>query len=421
MTSPAPVVVVGAGLGALRTAESLRGHGYAGPVRVLGEEPWLPYSRPPLTKEALAGEVDHAALAFRLRSEVDDVQWHLGEPVVEADLDERTVTTRAGEVIPYSVLVAASGVRPRRLEDIGLAVPSSILRTVVRTLEDAAALQPLLREHRRIAVAGAGFIGCEVAATARSMGCEVDVVAVDDEPMVRPLGGVLASALRRRHEAVGVRFHLGRTVASLTPLDEGGACRLELDDGAMIEADIVVEALGSDPRPAWLTDPRLDVGDGVRVDAALRPLLSCSEGLRPLDGVAVVGDLARFPNPRFGEGAWRVEHWSTPTDTGRRAGTVLAAWLGSGGGGRADDAAYRSTVEQPWEVLPTFWSDQADVHLLSYGMPQLADPDGVRVLEGDPDGDVVMGYHRGADLMGVVGVGALRRTHTYRDAIGVGR
>ena len=98
---------------------------------------------------------------------------------------------------------------------------------------------------------------------------------------------------------------------------------------------------------------------------------------------------------------------------------MLARWLAAGGD--VQDADYRAVVEQSWEVLPTFWSDQADVHLLSYGMPALADPDGIRVLEGDVEGDVVVGYHRGGDLMGVVGVGALRRTHTYRDAIGVGR
>lgn len=414
-----PVVVVGAGLGALRTAESLRSHGYDGPVLVLGDEPWLPYSRPPLTKEALVGDVDHAALAFRLRPEVADVQWHLGEPVVAADPEARTVTTRAGDVVAYAALVAASGVRPRRLEDVGIAVPHGTARTVVRTLEDAAALAPLLREHRRLAVVGAGFIGCEVAAAARSRGCQVDVVAVDDEPMVRPLGPLLAAALRRRHEAAGVRFHLGRTIAAVVPAGEDGASRLELDDGTTLEADVVVEALGSDPRPTWLTDPRLDVADGVHVDAALRPWLSGDDGAHALDGVAMVGDLARFPNPRFGAGAWRVEHWSTPTDTGRRAGAVLARWLASGCD--AQDADYRAVVEQPWEVLPTFWSDQADVHLLSYGMPQLADPDGIGALEGDLDGDVVVGYHRGDNLAGVVGVGALRATHTYRDAIGMGR
>jgi NADPH-dependent 2,4-dienoyl-CoA reductase/sulfur reductase-like enzyme len=125
--------------------------------------------------------------------------------------------------------------------------------------------------------------------------------------------------------------------------------------------------------------------------------------------VAIVGDLARFPNPRFGPGAWRVEHWSVPTDTGRRAGAVLAAYL-SGDAGR-----YAEVVGTPWEVLPSFWSDQYDVRLQSYGMPGLADD--VRLLEGDLDGECVVGYLKDGQLVGVVGLGMLRQVNAYRDQV----
>jgi hypothetical protein len=130
-----------------------------------------------------------------------------------------------------------------------------------------------------------------------------------------------------------------------------------------------------------------------------------------ISGVAVVGDLARFPNPRFGPGAWRVEHWSVPTDTGRRAGAVLAAHLAG------DATRYAEVVATPWEVLPSFWSDQYDVRLQSYGMPSLAEPDGVELLEGDLRGECVVGYHRHGQLVGVVGIGMLPRVNAYRDKV----
>ena len=129
------------------------------------------------------------------------------------------------------------------------------------------------------------------------------------------------------------------------------------------------------------------------------------------DGVAVVGDLARFPNPRFGPGAWRVEHWQVPTDTGRRAGAVLAAFLSG------DAERYAQIVATAWEVLPSFWSDQYDIRLQSYGLPGLADPDGIAVLEGKLEGECVVGYSRDGQLVGVVGLGMLPRVNAYRDQL----
>ncbi|MFN8146237.1 MAG: FAD-dependent oxidoreductase [Candidatus Nanopelagicales bacterium] len=396
-------LVVGAGLGGLRTAEALRASGYADEIVVVGDEPWAPYNRPPLSKEALAEGITHERLVFRVRDQASDVVWRLGDRAASADLDARTVTLHHGEVLDYDVLVAATGVTAWRLP-FGPPAAASAGRHVIRTLDDATALRSELVPGAHVLVLGAGFIGCELAATATALGCGVSCVAIDAAPMLRPLGPELAAELRRRHEAHGVDFHFGVGVTDLVGDQhvEGAV----LSDGAHLEADVVVEALGSRCNVGWLEGNGLDLVDGVLTDAALRPL---RDGV-PVDGVAVVGDIARFPNVRFDERAHRVEHWSLPTDTGRRAGAVLAAYLSGEG--------YDDVVARRWEVLPSFWSDQYDIRLQSFGMPGLADADGIRLLEGELSGECVVGYHRGDELVGVVGLGMLKNVMAYRTQVG---
>ncbi len=182
-----------------------------------------------------------------------------------------------------------------------------------------------------------------------------------------------------------------------------------LSDGTELEADVLVEALGSVCNVGLLEGQGFDLSDGVLADTALRPLRS---GV-PVDGMAVVGDIARFPHLRFEDPAHRVEHWSIPTDTGKRAGAVLAAFLAGEG--------YDDVVAAEWDVLPSFWSDQYDIRMQSYGMPGLADADGIRLLEGDLADECIVGYHRGDDLVGVVGLGMLRTLIGYRPRLGRGR
>jgi len=400
------VVVVGAGLGGLRAAESLRANGFHGSIVVVGDELWPPYNRPPLSKEALAGDLDHTRLEFRRRPAVDDVEWCLGTPVTAIDVDGRTV--RVGEEsLGWDALVVATGVSAVRWGGQGPAPTVEAGRHVVRTLDDARALRAQLAPGRRVLVLGAGFIGCEVAATARALGCEVTSVALDPVPMQRPLGPMLGAELRRRHEEHGVAFRLSVGIDRLLGTDHVQGALLQ--DGTVVAADVVVEALGSRPNVGLLARQGFDLADGVLADSALRPL---RDGV-PLDGVAVVGDVARVPYPRFDDGAQRVEHWSLPTDTGRRAGEVLATYLAGTG--------YDDAVARPWDVVPSFWSDQHDLRLQSFGLPGLADPDGARVLEGDLAGECVVGYFRGADLVGVVGLGMLREVMAYRERLGRGR
>jgi NADPH-dependent 2,4-dienoyl-CoA reductase/sulfur reductase-like enzyme len=394
----------------LRTAEGLRANGFTGEIVVVGDETWAPYNRPPLSKEGLKDGVAHAGVAFRMRASVADVQWRLGAPVTGVDLHARRLAVGGADVLDYDALVAATGVSARRLHVPGPPPRAGAGRHVVRTLDDARALRAQLVPGARLVVVGAGFIGCEVAATARLLGCEVACVAIDSHPMVRPLGVALAAELQRRHEAAGVVFHLGTGVQAFT--GDERVRGVVLSDGTELAADVVVEALGSRCNVDWLEGHGLDLADGVLTDSALRPVVvdAAADRVGALEGVAVVGDIARFPNPRFDDAAWRVEHWNVPTETGRRAGAVLAAHLRGEG--------YDEVVAQDWQVLPAFWSDQYDVRLQSYGMPVLADPDGIGLLEGDLGGECVVGYHRDGALIGVVGIGMLREVNAYRTRVG---
>ena len=384
-----PVIIVGAGLGGLRTAESLRAAGYQDGIVVIGNEPHLPYNRPPLSKEALAGGVRVEDLLFRRREAIGDVEWRLGVPVVASDLTERTVTLADGQTLPFRGLVIASGIRPRQLPIPG---PEEG-RVVLRNADDAAHLRGRLVSGERLAILGSGFIGCEVAATARALGVEVDVIALDDEPMIRPLGSDLGAAMKRHHEEHGVRFHLGRTITEFLGDDEITSVRL--DDGADVPATVVLEAVGSVPNIEWLEGNGLDLSDGVLVDESLQVVGS------PAPAVAV-GDIARHPNALLPFGPSRIEHWNMPTELGKHAGTTLAKAL--------DDAGTNTTPE-PFSALPSFWSDQYDVSLQSFGMPGLGTP---TVVEGELDGACIVEYHRGDDLVGVVGVNRSKDLMPYR-------
>ena len=397
----APVIVVGAAMGGLRTAEALRKAGYAGPLRVIGEELHAPYNRPPLSKDVLSGTVTHESVAFPQRASTADVEWVLGARVVSADLAARTVTTGDGVAHPYAALVIATGLRPRRL-----ALPELPGRHTVRTLDDAMALRDELLPGARVVIVGSGFIGCEVAATARGLGCEVTVASPSALPIVRPLGPLFAAEILARQEAHGVAFHLGHTVTGLV-----GSSRLEavvLDDGAVLPADVLIEAIGSDCNSEWLAGTGLDCSDGVLADAGMRAV--AVDGTVH-DDVYVVGDIARFPNAMFDDVARRVEHWNIPTDTGKRAGFVLAAWLDS-------PEAFSDAVQTPFAPMPAFWSNQFEVALQAYGLPGLADD--IRLLEGSLDGAAIVGYYRGDRLVGVVGLGMKAALLPYRKVIAEG-
>ncbi|KUN88767.1 NAD(P)/FAD-dependent oxidoreductase [Streptomyces griseoruber] len=379
------IVVAGGSMGGLRAAEQLRAAGWTGAVTVVGDEPHMPYNRPPLSKEVLAGRAPFASLAFTPKAAAADVEWRLGTKAVGARLDERTVTLDDGSTLSYDGLVVATGMRPRRLRCPGPLAG----RHTVRTLADARGLrEELTRPGVRVVVVGAGFIGCEVAATAAGLGVgEVTVVDPLPLPMAGPLGDLLGRALLRRHERRGVRFALGTGVTGFEGTDR--VTGVVLGDGTVLPADVVVESVGSVANVEWLQDNGLDLTDGVLTCAQLRV------GGRP--DVVAVGDVARFPNARYDGVPRRVEHWSIPADTARHAAKALVAHL-----------LGEEREPAPFAPLPTFWSDQHDFRLQSFGAPVLGLGD-VRVLDGDPDGDpegdVLVGYHHTDRLVGVVALG----------------
>lgn len=385
------VVIVGAGLGGLRAAEALRAAGYAGAITVVGDEECLPYNRPPLSKEALAGGIDVASLEFRRKPSVDDVRWLLGTPVVGSDLAARTVALSDGTVLAFDGLVASSGIRPRRLPIPGPADG----RFALRTAADALAVREYLTPGAVVIIMGAGFIGCEAAATAIKLGCTVHVVALDEEPMIRPLGAELGAAMRRRHEARGVHFHLGQTIDSFAGADRVRS--VSLSDGTELPADIVIEAVGSVANTEWLRGNDLDLSDGLLTDSSMQ----VHTALAPL---VAVGDLARHPNGHFGGVPRRIEHWNIPTETAKRAGPTLAAILR----GEEPDRS-------PFLAMPAFWSDQYEFTLQSFGMPGIATA--AEVVAGTVDEPCIVEYSDNSGLVGVVGVDRTAEVAPYRKAL----
>ena len=381
------IVIVGGGLAALRTAENLRARGFDGEVVVVADERLMPYNRPPLSKELLWGGVEVEELVFSVSDRAADVEWRLGSGAASADLDARTVVLDDGEELAFDGLVAATGVASRRLNAPG----PTVGRTVLRSLDDALGLRDRLRPGGRLVSLGAGFIGCEVAATARRAGCDVDIVAIDRAPMVVPLGQEVGEELRRRHEAAGIRFHLGRTIVETRGGDE--VEQVVLDDGDVLPADIVLETIGSIPNTTWLEGNDLDLTNGVLCDEHLRP------GGRT--GIVAVGDVARFANPLFDAPPLRIEHWQTAIDTAVfAAGTLLHA-LG-----------ISAEPPRPVSILPWFWSDQGDVRLTSYGMLGLADR--IEILAGDLHGDCAIGYYRADEAVGVALIGMKTSAARYK-------
>lgn len=395
----ARIVVVGGSLGGQRSADQLRVQGWEGEIVVVGAEPHPAYQRPPLSKAILTDESARDAdiallltrpdLALRSRADSEDITWIAGRSAVGLDLTSRRVALDDGEVLHFDGLVLATGLRPRRLPISGGAAS----RHVVRTIEDAISLRDCLIPGVAVTVVGGGFIGCEVAASAVARGCPVTVVEPLGEPMAGPLGVDLARAMRCHHEERGVRFVLGRLVTGLRALGDGSD-RVEavvLDDDSEVPTALVVEAVGSLPNVEWLAGTGLDLSDGVLCDGHLRV-----EGLR---GIVAVGDVARFPNPRFGDVPRRVEHWSMPADTAVHAAATLLSDLGP-------------TTMTPdlrrFAPMPSFWSDQFGVRLQGFGTSRGCNA--TRVIDGDLQGGwqergVTVGHFQDERLVGAVVAG----------------
>jgi len=378
------ITIVGASLAGLRTAEAVLALLPEAQVTLIGDEARVPYNRPPLSKEvpqALARDPVEAEAQFArlvLRSKIPEgaVQMRLGQAAVA--VEGRAVRLADDTLVPGDWIVAASGLRPRRL-----ALPGAEAhRHVLRSFDDALRLARDLRPGARMVVVGGGFIGCEIAATARKLGLHVTIVEPAPHPMQRALGPRVAGAMAALHRAHGVVVLTGRSVAGITPE------HVILDDGQALEAEVIVEAMGSHPNVEWLAGTGADLGDGVLVDDRMQAIGAAR--------ILAVGDLARFANPLFDAVPRRVEHWCVPGQTARRAAeTIAAAELGL-------------PQTHGFAPMPSFWSDQHGMRLQAFGAPALADA--CRVVEGDLTQigrhPIIVEYLRDGAPVGVLGLGA---------------
>jgi NADPH-dependent 2,4-dienoyl-CoA reductase/sulfur reductase-like enzyme len=398
------IIIVGGSIGGLRAAEQLRAAGWTETITIIGSETHLPYNRPPLSKELLEkpGTTAEAfdSVKFRHRSSVSDVEWRLGTEVLSSNLAENTVTLDTGEVLGYDGLVVATGLRPRRLP-----LPAPLRgRHVLRTLEDAVELHQELGPGVKVAVIGAGFIGCETAATATKLGCSVTLIEGTSGPMQRALGEDLSAGIRDYLIEQGVTYHGHAKVAGLLCSqaetgDEATCNGVTLADGTVIQADVIIESVGSIPNVEWLNGNDVDISNGVLCDEHLR--------VTGTENVVAVGDVARFPDLRNGLGPRRIEHWSIPGDTAKIAAKALIAGLNN------------AALPEPAIPLPSFWSNQFELKIQGVGSPNLATR--IVELEGSaktPQDGVVMGYYQDEALVGVVSVGlpADRQLH-YRQLV----
>jgi 3-phenylpropionate/trans-cinnamate dioxygenase ferredoxin reductase component len=362
------IVIVGGGLAAARTAEQLRRSEYSGRITIVSDEVHLPYDRPPLSKEVLRKEVDDVALKPRDWYDEKDITLRLGSAATSLDTAAQTVTLADGSVLGYDELVIATGLVPRRIP----AFPDLEGIRVLRSFDESMALREHASAAQHAVVIGAGFIGCEVAASLRSLGVDVVLVEPQPTPLASVLGEQIGELVARLHRDEGVDVRLGLGVAEVR--GQRHVDTVVLTDGSEVPADLVVVGIGSHPATDWLEDSGIAVDNGVICDEA---------GRTSAPNVWALGDVASWRDPTGHQ--VRVEHWSNVADQAR---VVVPAMLGQD---------VPSTV-----VVPYFWSDQYDVKIQCLGEPEATDI--VHLVE--DDGRKFLAYYeRDGVLVGVVGGG----------------
>ena len=354
------VVIVGASLAGVRCAQSLRAKGFEGTITLYGDETVLPYDRPPLSKQVLAGEWEPERIPLADAATFDklDLDLRLGVRVSSVD-----------EVGAYDHLVIATGARPRQIDG----------GTTLRTLDDALALKRALESKPRVVVVGAGFIGAEVAATARGYGLDVTVLEALPQPLSRALGEEVGAALGRLHVAKDVTLRCGVGVSSI---EVDG---VHLADGSVVAADLVVVGIGVVPNVEWLEGSGAELRDGVVCDERLAVV--------GVPNAWAAGDIVRWPHSKYGD--IRIEHWTNAVEQGQH---VAACITGD---------------EKPFATVPFVWSDQYEHRIQIVGLPLPTDE--IRVVHGSLDAPPWAVEHvRDGAVMGVTGVDAVKVVMPYR-------
>jgi len=393
------VVVVGAGLGGHRTVLALRNSGYRGLISLVGDEDALPYDRPPLSKQALQTGSTAPALSNLDQYRELGVALHLGNAAVHLDSEASVVALADGSALPYDALVIATGSRARTLpflEDVGA--------LTLRTEADASTLRAELVRSRRLAVIGGGFVGCEVASSARTLGLDVSIIEALPSLLMRGCGPVVGGLVRTIHENNGVKVLCDTGVVSARRDAHG--ITLGLSNGEEGQFDVVVVGIGGYLDLDWLATCPLVIDDGIICDAS---------GQTSIPNVFAVGDVARWRQPDSSLSP-RCEHW---TATVEQAAVV------------AHNIANSDT--RTHDATPYIWSDQFSTKVQVVGRPNPEDT--VEIVEFGEQARPVALYSEGLRLTGAVGIGAaaavvrLRRLFSDRDvsleaareALGLGR
>ncbi len=381
------VLIIGGGLGAVRTAEQLRRAEFAGPITIVSSENHLPYDRPPLSKDVLRDAektIDAVVLKPREFYDEKQIELRLGVAVTALDPAARTVTLSDGSTLEYGEVVIATGLVPRRIPSF----PELAGIHVLRTADDSFALRGDAETARRAVIVGAGFIGCEVAATLRANGVEVVLVEPQPAPLLAAIGQQLGDLVARLHRNEGVDVRVGVGVDAVA--GEGRVESVTLSDGTQLDADLVVLGIGSRPATDWLDGSGIAVDNGVVCDAV---------GGTGTPHVWALGDVAAWADA---DGRpHRVEHWSNVADQVR---ALVPALLGQ------EPAAGTAAV-------PYFWSDQYDVKIQSLG--HLGNSDTVHLIS--DDGRKFLAYlERDGVLTGVVGCGMAGPVMKMRAKIAAG-
>jgi 3-phenylpropionate/trans-cinnamate dioxygenase ferredoxin reductase subunit len=370
------IVIAGGGQAAVQAADTLRRKGYAGRLTLVGEEPWLPYQRPPLSKKYLAGALERERLYLRPEKFFTDhqVAMRLGCRVTGIERREQRLRLDDGGILPYDALVLATGSQPRRLP-----APGANLSGVyyLRGIADADRIRSEFVSGRRLVVIGGGYIGLEVAATARELGMEVTVLEMAERVMNRVVCAELSVFYEAEHARHGVRVQCRERVRALDGDAASGRVRAVLTEGgAEHPADVVIVAVGVMPADELATAAGLECDNGIRVD----------EHCRSSDpAIYAAGDCASHPSPRYGV-RLRLESVDNAFEQGSSAALNLAG------------------IPTVHDKLPWFWSDQYDLKLIIVGIS--AGYDAV-VLRGTPAARAFsVCYLRGGELIAIDSVNA---------------
>lgn len=380
------ITIVGASLAGIRAVETLRRDGFDGTITLIGAEEHLPYDRPPLSKDVLAGgDLDRIPLVDADQLADLDVDLRLSTRATSLAPGEHMLSLDDGSTHRYDGLLIATGASVRHLPG----TPDIAGIHTLRTLDDCLALRRDFEAGpNRVVVVGAGFIGAEVAATARGRGLEVTMIESLPLPLMRVLGERIGAICADVHRDEGVDLRLGVGVDGIE--GDERVQRVRLSDGSAVDADIVVVGIGVVPNTDWLEGSGLEIDNGVVCDE------TCLAG----PDIVAAGDVARWPNRRFGE-TMRVEHWDNAVEQARHAARRLL---------QSDNEA------TPYEPVPWFWSDQYDrkIQLAGRNRPD----DELVVVNGSVEERRFAGiYGREGRLTAVIGFNRPRQVMQYRGLI----